>query len=351
MYRMDHEGTLFRTPKLNSMYTEMDLTDFEDYARHNKLFNTSFDVSKRKALPEFGGNIGFGKNFDLAGNNLSVLASVGVSNGQQLMKDAYVRTLEATGNTLNNFAYDSYTNELKLASLASVGYSFRKQDLLSYTFFYARNASDTYMRREGVDYEDHNLIGSNSVSHIYSLQNHQLSGKHYIKDAWSINWSGSYSKTSSAEPDRRQVMFEVQDDNSLELFKLNRQETMRYFGSLDENEWVANLMSDYKFGDSNKIQAGVTYKDKQAARLQGHTLLLQSEQAEPDNHRHLQSERLHKPGEHRKRTAHHQSGESAERPVQGRQQHHCRIPPCRLLPDGSSADKPRSEIRILPPVG
>ena len=42
------------------------------------------------------------------------------------------------------------------------------------------------MRREGVDYEDHNLIGSNSVSHIYSLQNHQLSGKHYIKDAWSI---------------------------------------------------------------------------------------------------------------------------------------------------------------------
>ena len=45
-------------------------------------------------------------------------------------------------------------------------------------------------------------------------------------------------------------MFEVQDDNSLELFKLNRQETMRYFGSLDENEWVANLMSDYKFGDS-----------------------------------------------------------------------------------------------------
>ena len=263
MYRMDHEGTLFRTPKLNSTYTEMDLTDFENYARHNKLFNTTFDVSKRKALPEFGGNIGFGKNFDLAGNNLSMLASIGVSNGQQLMKDAYVRTLEATGNTLNNFSYDSYTNELKLASLASVGYSFRKQDLLSYTFFYARNASDTYMRREGVDYEDHNLIGSNSVSHIYSLQNHQLSGKHYIKDAWSINWSGSYSKTSSAEPDRCQVMFEVQDDNSLELFKLNRQETMRYFGSLDENEWVANLMSDYKFGDSNKIQAGVTYKDKQ----------------------------------------------------------------------------------------
>ena len=56
---MDHEGTLLRIQKLNSTYTDMDLTDFENYARHNKLFNTPFDVSKRKALPEFRGNIGF----------------------------------------------------------------------------------------------------------------------------------------------------------------------------------------------------------------------------------------------------------------------------------------------------
>lgn len=38
------------------------------------------------------------------------------------------------------------------------------------------------MRREGYDYEDHNLLGSNSVTHIYGLQNHQLSGKHFFGD-------------------------------------------------------------------------------------------------------------------------------------------------------------------------
>ena len=85
--------------------------------------------------------------------------------------------------------------------------------------------------------------------------------KHFFGDKWSMNWSGSYSKTSSDEPDRRQIMF-IREGSEINLFKLNRQETMRYFGVLDEKEWVGNLSGDYKFGNQNKLQAGFTYKDK-----------------------------------------------------------------------------------------
>ena len=260
-YRMDRDGSLFKTPSLDQKLIDMSLTDFEEYARHNRLFNTSFQVSKKTALPEFGGNIGFGKRFTLGGNEVSVLGSIGVSNDLQTMDNASIRTLEATGNTLNEFNYDSYSNELKIAALCNLGYSFRTSDHIGYTFFYARNAIDTYMRREGVDYEDHHLIGSNNVTHIYSLQNHQVNGKHYFGKQWDLNWSGSYSKTSSDEPDRRQVMF-IREDDQIKLFKLNRQETMRYFGSLNEDEWVGDLTASYRFGDNNKLQAGFTYKDK-----------------------------------------------------------------------------------------
>lgn len=260
-YRMDHDGTLFKTPSLDSKLRDMGLIDFEEYAVNNKLFNTNFDVSKSKALPEFGGNIGVGRTFDIQGNCLSVLASAGISNEQQTMLDASVRTLEATGSTLNDFQYDSYSNELKIAGLGSLGYSFRQQDQVNYTFFYARNAVDDYMYRQGYDYEDHNLIGSNNVTHIYTLQNHQLNGKHFFGERWSLNWGGSYSKTSSDEPDRRQIMF-VREGSKIDLFKLNRQETMRYFGTLDEKEWVGSLSGEYKFGTQNKLQAGFTYKDK-----------------------------------------------------------------------------------------
>lgn len=260
-YRMDRDGSLFKTPSLDQKLIDMSLTDFEEYARHNHLFNTSFQVSKKTALPEFGGNIGFGKRFTLGGNEVSVLGSIGVSNDLQTMDNASIRTLEATGNTLNEFNYDSYSNELKIAALGNLGYSFRTSDHIGYTFFYARNAIDTYMRREGVDYEDHHLIGSNNVTHIYSLQNHQVNGKHHFGKQWDLNWSGSYSKTSSDEPDRRQVMF-IREDDQIKLFKLNRQETMRYFGSLNEDEWVGDLTASYRFGDNNKLQAGFTYKDK-----------------------------------------------------------------------------------------
>ena len=259
-YHMDRSGTLFKNNNMSASILNMPLKDFEDYSRTTNVFQTTFETSKRTSLPEFGGNVGFGKTFDLNGHGLSLLASLGISNSQQKMSDAWVRTLEATGTTVNEFTYDSYMNELKIAGLGSVSYQLRGADMLGYTFFYARNASDTYLDREGVDYEDHHLRGSHNVTHIYTLQNHQLNGKHTLGD-WSLAWGGSYSKTGSDEPDRRQVMF-IDEDGTLSLFKLNRQETMRYFGELDEEEWAANVSTTYAFGEANKVQFGFNYKDK-----------------------------------------------------------------------------------------
>ena len=104
------------------------------------------------------------------------------------MNDAFYKTLEATGNVQDNFAYDSYANELKLAALGYLGYTLRRSDRIGYTFFYARNAIDTYQRREGADAEGHELIGSNNITHIYTLQNHQLNGVHNFgtDDTWQL---------------------------------------------------------------------------------------------------------------------------------------------------------------------
>lgn len=260
-YSMDREKSLFFNPSVDQRALDMDKQEFESYVKTKNIFNTSFQVKKKSALPEFGGNIGFGKSWNIASQRLSILGSLGVGNDIQSMENAYVRTLEAGGNTINRFDYNSYATELKIAGLANVGYTLRQADRVGYTFFYARNAIDTYMRREGVDYDSHELIGSNGVTHIYTLQNHQLNGHHEFGKQWDINWSGSYSTTGSDEPDRRQIMFE-KDGSNLKLFKLNQQETMRYFGSLSEDEWVADVRSSYKFQEKNLLRFGLTYKDK-----------------------------------------------------------------------------------------
>ena len=263
-YRMNRNGSLFRTSGVDQVALNMPLSEFDNYVKTRNIFDTSFAVKKKSSLPDFSGNLGFGKNIGIGSQTLSILASASAGNSFQNMDNAFYKTLEATGSVQDNFAYDSYAQELKLAALGHIGYTLRRHDRIGYTFFYARNATDTYQRREGIDAEDHELIGSNNITHIYSLQNHQLDGVHSFggREQWELTWGGSYSKTGSEEPDRRQVMYIKNDNGALSLFKLNRQETMRYFGSLDEEEWNGNLAMRWKWNENNFLKLGVNYKNK-----------------------------------------------------------------------------------------
>lgn len=261
-FRMYRDGTLFKTPSMDQRIYDMTLLEFDDYVKKHNIFNTTFDVERKKSLPEFGCNLGWGKNFAICNRTLSLLASFSAGNGTQRMDNAFYKTLEATGNVQNDFAYDEYTGTLKLVGLASASLTLRECDRIGYTFFYARNASDSYQRREGVDAEGHRLIGSNDITHIYTLQNHQLNGLHHLGKRFLLTWGGSYGKTGSEEPDRRQVMFSKNDDGTHSLFKLNRQETMRYYGDLNEDEWVGSLALKYNWTEENHVQVGFDCKDK-----------------------------------------------------------------------------------------
>jgi len=263
-YRMNRNGSLFRTSGVDQAALNMPLSEFDNYVKTRNIFDTSFAVKKKSSLPDFSGNLGFGKNIGIGNQTLSILASASAGNSFQNMDNAFYKTLEATGSVQDNFAYDSYAQELKLAALGHIGYTLPRHDRIGYTFFYARNATDTYQRREGIDAEDHELTGSNNITHIYSLQNHQLDGVHSFggREQWELTWGGSYSKTGSEEPDRRQVMYIKNDNGALSLFKLNRQETMRYFGSLDEEEWNGNLAMRWKWNENNFLKLGVNYKNK-----------------------------------------------------------------------------------------
>ena len=203
-YQMDRNGSLFRTPTMSQKALEMPLQEFDHYAATHDIFCTSFAVDKKTALPSLGGNISLGKNNELGEQTLSILASAHLSNNYQNMDNAFYKTLEATGNVQSDFCYDSYEQELKMAALGYVGYTLRRNDRIGYTFFFARNASDTNQLREGEDAEGHLLTGSNNVTHVYTLQNHQLSGLHQLGGKRvELDWGISYGQTGSEEPDRR----------------------------------------------------------------------------------------------------------------------------------------------------
>lgn len=263
-YEMDRSKSLFKNHNLDPQIGNMSLMDFENYSKTNKVFDTGFNVNRKNTIPNLSGKASFGKNISFENTSkLSILASLSIGNEMSSMKNSVVRTLEASqGKVRSEFYYDSYSNELEIAGLGSVIYTFRKEDHIGYTMFYARNIENEFQNRNGYDKEGVSLLGINDIMHIYTLQNHQIDGYHKLGSKWKIQWKASYSGTSSNEPNRRQMMFQVLNNGNIKFFDLNQQETMRYFGNLNENELTACINSGYQINEKNKIDFGISYKRK-----------------------------------------------------------------------------------------
>lgn len=259
-YKSDSKG-LLSPNQLPKGIQEMSPGDFSDYIKKEDPFGTSFSISKLHSLPDLKLSLGYGKGWEIGAQNIDFFASISAEHKMRSFLGNHVKNLTAQGTTLNEFDYDTYASTLQLTGLANLGYNINHKNKLNYTFFYARNGIDDYKRREGFDSEGINLVGSNSTTHIYSLLNNQLMGEHRLSDSWNLNWNASYGMTSSEEPDRKQVMFR-KDGEDLKLFKLNRQETMRYFGDLREDEIVADLKIKYNFGEKSLVRFGGVFKNK-----------------------------------------------------------------------------------------
>ena len=263
--RMDSRS-LFHTYRINPVADNIAYSQFGQYVRENNIFETTFDSWFTKALPDLNGNIGYGRSFDVGNQRFNLLASFSIKSGDETVKDAFYRTYEASssGNLLTEYNYNSYKRKLDIAGLLNLEQTLRESDSISLTAFFARNAENTFLDRSGMDYfESYDLTGHNFITHYYTLQNYQLSGHHESDDhGWLFDWGASASITSSDEPDRRQVMFRRNSSGELNFFKLNAQETQRYFGALDENEFVLSEKNTRVFNDDYTLKFGVTGKYK-----------------------------------------------------------------------------------------
>ncbi len=260
-YTSDKNGELPGSNKLSQTIKNMTSREFSAYILTTDPFGNSFSPNKSTSLPEFSGTMSLGKTVKIGSNKLNILASLTGSNGRSIKSNGYIATLNTQGDILNEFIYKSYNSDLKIAGLTSLNYSFGNDNKISYVIFYARNKTDEFKLRRGFDSEGINLIGSNSLMHVYSLINNQIAGQHGLGDRLKLNWSGSYGITGSYEPDRRQIMYRT-DAEVITLFKLNKQETLRYFGELNEDELEGNAKLTYSLPSNGEIRLGTAYKHK-----------------------------------------------------------------------------------------
>ncbi len=252
---------------LSSTVKAMRADDFDQYQLTHNPFKTSFSISKNTALPELGVDFGVGKSWMVGRKKLNALFAINFNNDYTIREDAYVSTVNAQGVVRDRYSYNEYGYETTTTALGQVSYTIRDNDMLSYNIMYVNNTEDSFTERSGYDAEGINLRGSNSVYHIYTLFNNQLTGSHYLADNRLLaDWQVSYGRTTSDEPDRRQVMFIENNNGSLSLFKLNQQETMRYFAELFEDEWNGDIRFKYNLNEggdnTNFLRAGASIRSK-----------------------------------------------------------------------------------------
>lgn len=256
-------GGLFLKDKIK----DMDRGEFQDYYKNNQLFKTSFRIEKKTAMPELGVEVGAGKSWKIGSQKLNAMIAANFNNDYKIYNDAYTSSVNAQGDVKQNFHYDKYTYETTFTSLAQISYTLRQNDMLSYNVMFVNNTEDEFKERDGFDAEGVPLKGSNSLYHIYTLLNNQITGKHqFMGNNLYIDWQGSYGRTTSDEPDRRQVMFRKNDDGTLSLFRLNQQETMRYFSDLFEDEWNGDAKIKYILNKDaekqNFMRLGISLRNK-----------------------------------------------------------------------------------------
>lgn len=250
---------------LSDNIKDMRSDDFTSYIRNNNPFKTTFAIEKNKGLPELGLEFGIGRSLKLGDQKLNAMFAINYDNSYTIYDDAYVSAVNAQGIVNDMFNYNKYAYETTMTALGQLSYTLRKNDILSFNTMYVNNTEDEYTERDGYDVEGINLKGSNSVYHIYSLFNSQLTGKHQF-GRLSADWQVSYGRTTSDEPDRRQVMFSKQENGGLSLFKLNQQETMRYWGELFEDEWNGDFkvkyLLDKREANSDFVRMGGSFRKK-----------------------------------------------------------------------------------------
>ena len=252
---------------LDKNIKDLGRAEFQDYQRNNKLFETTFQIHKKQALPELGLELGAGKSWRVGGQKLNAMIAANFNNGYQTYKDAYVSSINAQGDVKDRFTYNKYAYETTFTSLAQISYTLRKNDMLSYNVMFVNNTEDEFKERDGYDAEGVALRGNNSLYHMYTLLNNQITGKHqFANNKLHLDWQGSYGATTSDEPDRRQVMFRKNDDGTLSLFKLNQQETMRYFSELFEDDWNGDIKAKYLLNKDtekpNFMRLGLSLRNK-----------------------------------------------------------------------------------------
>lgn len=259
-------------PNSSGFYTKQ----YPKFPLHNYNFTTSWD--REAAGSPINNSIGLkaGKSFELGEDTYLNIFGVASFNNDFTYKEGVTRgSVTVSGIARRDYTYETYGYNTNATAMANIGLR-RKKQYIQYNSLFVNTTNQEQQEYFGtVDAFDYAPQGGAFVQRAVfertALWINQLLGKHKVSDAFTLDWGAAVNQVENNIPNRRQIILTPDNWDNPQGPKsfqetLNSSDNHRFYQSLKETEYAANLSGTYYF---NKGQAANSYKGKLTLGYQG----------------------------------------------------------------------------------
>ncbi len=217
-------------------------------------FVTSWDRQERKYNLNNDFSLAGGRKFDVGENGrIGTFITATFGSDNKFTEGIYRTNITAQGTANSDFYKQSYKYNTNSTVMGTADYKINSNNSILFTSLFLNSTSQAYEEYNGSNIEFPGLEGAGFIKRgtfdKTQLIVNQLLGKHKFNDRWNSNWALGYSILDNTIPDRMQNTIVAIEDGSTNytFFKNSSINNHRYFQTLTENEFSANLSASYNF--------------------------------------------------------------------------------------------------------
>ena len=208
-----------RLPRSLQNLSTFDGLGQSDYNNIVRSFRNTWSVEQRSALPSSSMSVSVGGKDPLFGRDFGYLASMTYSISEEARLDQMraVALPGSEGATIEASRYDGSLGRTSVlwGGLVNLGTMFGENNRLALNVSYNRSADNDGRRERGVDENTGADLRIDRLQYVErSVASAQLQGEHQFAPRHQFDWSANSSTVRRQEPDRSEVVYLIERDNT-----------------------------------------------------------------------------------------------------------------------------------------
>jgi hypothetical protein len=233
-----------------------------------KSLPSYFNQSSLSVLPDFRGNLGMTRRFNVGNLEVATINAVNYSLTHQRTPNIefyrYAYNADA-GNTASEkeFAYNdnAYAENVRVGVMSNWALIINPANKIEFRNLFNQLGSKETVLRNGYNNNNIELKNYSMTYEQKSIYSGQLSGTHELSDMTKLTWTGGYGYTNRQEPDNRRFT-SSRTLGSNDPFTINIQQSQsptlqqaaRFYSALTENVVSGRIDLEHRIGKADALK-------------------------------------------------------------------------------------------------